>query len=90
MTGELAPKTWERVPRRLRRTRSVSTTHVNDAWAGDIEPHLDAAALNQFLGLWMLVAETVVGGCGGFSQLGLGKRWALFGSINICSQVHGA
>lgn len=53
---ELAPLIYERIPKRIRSTRTVSAALPNGVWAGDVGPDLSAAAIQQFLDLWPRVA----------------------------------
>lgn len=54
---ELAPRLYDRVPRRARMSRTVHEAVVNGAWAEDVGPDLDALLLQDFFSLWMMVAE---------------------------------
>lgn len=51
-------KVYERIPKRVRRTKLVSDALLDNSWAADIGPNLSQDALAQFFRLWPRIAGT--------------------------------
>lgn len=49
---ELAPEIYERVSRRIRKTRLVEDALQKNTWVGGIGPDLEPRVLNELLHLW--------------------------------------
>lgn len=52
---EITPDVYNKIPRRIRRSRLVADAPVESNWAGDIGPDITQATLGQFLRLWPLI-----------------------------------
>ena len=55
---ELAPRLYDRIPARVKNSRTVYEAITSDAWARDLGPAIDHTTLEQFLSLWPAVAAT--------------------------------
>ncbi|XP_020199425.1 uncharacterized protein [Aegilops tauschii subsp. strangulata] len=54
---ELAPRIYNRVPKRVRQSKLVAEAIRNNDWTGDIGTKLAPEALEEFLKLWPRIAD---------------------------------